>query len=583
MGVTAARQYSDSSTTAILVQGMYASGTSLLSCVISLLTQARPGEAADPDDDPFPHLIQGGAVAGLNRRVLQELGSSWSKPCLLFLRGKGAVESAPLIRQAIRERYLQSAVGILSSGATGIGPTVLEDPGICPLRDLWDAALRELGYSARIVHIFRNPLEVAASLKERHGLLQTTTLQLWVHYNLAALTAQGQQDPLVVPYADVVNPDSGLVSRLATYLNLPRPALSDQDMQAAWKRLIEPAIHETSIPDHVVGRSPLLPSLVKRLYALLTEWEAHNSERREVELTDLAASFEDQSLFAGNLVAVTLPEQPKPPAPFVSAGAGDTRKLLIHYHLFKNAGTSVDAILRRNFGDRWINTEFPPRSQVDHQEAIRLFLRDNPHLAAMSSHTLMLPVPRIDGIEIFPIVFVRHPLDRLKSAYEFERKQDAMTVGTQIAKELDFAGYIRARLAIAGDRACRDFQVFRLAMAVPATEGSEQDRALAAVDRLPFVGLVEAFTASAELLQQLVRPMFPEFQSFDVRANVTPARRDNLAERLDDIREELDEACFAMVMSANEADMALYERVTALYEVAAVGSTSHPRPCRTSV
>ena len=71
MGVTAARQYSDSSTTAILVQGMYASGTSLLSCVISLLTQARPGEAADPDDDPFPHLIQGGAVAGLNRRVLR--------------------------------------------------------------------------------------------------------------------------------------------------------------------------------------------------------------------------------------------------------------------------------------------------------------------------------------------------------------------------------------------------------------------------------------------------------------------------------------------------------------------------------
>jgi len=565
MGVIAAPQYSDSSTTAVLVQGMHASGTSLLSCVISLLTQARPGNAADADDDPFPHLIQSGAIAGLNRRVLQELGASWSKPCLLFLRGKGAVESAPLIREAIRERYLHSAVGILRSGATDIRPTMVEDPGICPLRDLWDAALRELGYSARVVHIFRNPLEVAALLKERHGLLQSAALQLWVHHNLAGLTAPGQHDPLVVPYAEVVNPESGLDSRLATYLNVPAPALSEQDLQTEWKRLIEPVIHGTSIPDHVIGRSPLVPSLVKRLYILLTEWEAHNSEQRKAALTDLAASFEDQSLFAGNVVAVTLPEQPKPSAKFGSAGADARRKVLIHYHLFKNAGTSVDAILRRNFGDRWINTEFPPRSQVDHQEAIRSFLRDNPHLAAMSSHTLMLPVPRIEGIEIFPILFVRHPLDRLKSAYEFERKQDAMTVGTQLAKGNDFAGYIRARLAIPGDRACRDFQVCRLAMAVPATEGSERDRALAAVERLPFVGLVEAFAASAELLQQLVQPMFPEFRSFDVRANVTAARRDNLAERLDDIREELGETCFDMVMAANEADMALYERVQAIF------------------
>ncbi len=50
-----------------------------------------------------------------------------------------------------------------------------------------------------------------------------------------------------------------------------------------------------------------------------------------------------------------------------------------------------------------------------------------------------------------------------------------------------------------------------------------------------------------------------------MRANVTPARRDNLAERLDDIREELGEECFAMVMVANEADIVLYERVRETY------------------
>jgi len=32
-------------------------------------------------------------------------------------------------------------------------------------------------------------------------------------------------------------------------------------------------------------------------------------------------------------------------------GARSRRGVIIHYHLFKNAGTSVDAILRRNFGE----------------------------------------------------------------------------------------------------------------------------------------------------------------------------------------------------------------------------------------
>ncbi len=111
---------------------------------------------------------------------------------------------------------------------------------------------------------------------------------------------------------------------------------------------------------------------------------------------------QDQSLFAGNLLQVTLPAAEQAAAPAIASGTGETRKVLVHYHLFKNAGTSVDAILRRNFGARWINTEFPPPGQANHQEAIRRLILDNPTLAAVSSHTLMPPAPEIDGVEIFP-------------------------------------------------------------------------------------------------------------------------------------------------------------------------------------
>jgi hypothetical protein len=30
------------------------------------------------------------------------------------------------------------------------------------------------------------------------------------------------------------------------------------------------------------------------------------------------------------------------------------RKVVIHYHLFKNAGTSVDRMLKEIYGERWV-------------------------------------------------------------------------------------------------------------------------------------------------------------------------------------------------------------------------------------
>jgi hypothetical protein len=484
---------------------------------------------------------------------------------VLFLRGKGVTESAPVIADAIRQRYLRAAVGILRSG-TADGPLILEDPGLCLLRDLWQAALQELGLSVRALHIFRNPLEVAASLKESQGLPHSRTLQLWVHYNLAALNLRsGEEHPLVQCYGELMDPTSQLMARLASALDLPLP--NGEGLQTAWQVLVKEGLRDAAVPDRVVERSPLVPSLVKRLHKLLATWESHDREGRASTLRDLACAFEDQSLFAGNFVAVQPPEPANLGAPLVSAATG-RRGLLIHYHLFKNAGTSVDAILAKNFGDAWLSTEFPPRKAADHHKAVRTFISDNAHLAAISSHSLLFPVPEIEGIDICPILFIRHPLDRMKSAYEFERRQDATALGAHHVKNLSFAEYIRVRLSTPGDRSCRNFQVSRLAMALPAGGGSEQDRALAALDRLPFVGLVEAFRASAERLQRLVQAMVPPFRSFEVRANANLTRRGNLEERLAQIQDELGEEGFALVMEANRGDLALHGRVRAIYGLA---------------
>jgi hypothetical protein len=55
------------------------------------------------------------------------------------------------------------------------------------LLPLWTQALAALGYASRLVFIYRNPLEVAASIHRRNQIPARIGLQLWLYYNLRCL------------------------------------------------------------------------------------------------------------------------------------------------------------------------------------------------------------------------------------------------------------------------------------------------------------------------------------------------------------------------------------------------------------
>ena len=174
------------------------------------------------------------------------------------------------------------------------------------------------------------------------------------------------------------------------------------------------------------------------------------------------------------------------------------RTVILHYHLFKNAGTSVDAILKRNFGDRWVTREFPVNGG-NNTALVEDWIRETPEAVAYSSHTMMGPIPRVEGVRVISFMLLRDPIERIKSAYRFERRQDADTWGARLAKEHDFEGYVRARLARPGDRQCRNFQTYRLASLAPG-KGTELERAKRALKMLTVVGRVEAFDQAMQRL-----------------------------------------------------------------------------------
>jgi hypothetical protein len=243
------------------------------------------------------------------------------------------------------------------------------------------------------------------------------------------------------------------------------------------------------------------------------------------------------------------------------------RTVVVHYHFFKNAGTSVDATLRENFGNGWVARERPPMGRLL-SEAVGKIIEDDPEIVVLSSHTALMPPPDVPVCTIVPIVFVRHPLDRLRSIYEFERRQTEETLGATMAKRLDIAGYLGWRLERSqkADATAASFQTTRLAgFRVSPTE--RLSRALDRIDELPFVGLVEEFEASIEALQRLLVQYFPSVRLRPMWENASD-RRISLEERIGRLRASIPDDLYERLVISNADDLAVWERVMDRYQAA---------------
>lgn len=268
-----------------------------------------------------------------------------------------------------------------------------------------------------------------------------------------------------------------------------------------------------------------------------------------------------------------------------------TQKVIVaHYHLFKNAGTSVDAILAKNFGSNWSKIEFDRSDRQSNSQLVQNWLSNHQSISAFSSHTALFPLPTIANISLIPIVFLRHPIPRLWSVYQFERKhKKILNESIKLAQEHDFAGYLNYQLDQTHNRSCRNFQTYRFSWlnSQPNLTKSEEassfyksaspgvspgvyvgrgevsltelQQALHGLDSLPIVGIVEEFDLSMKHYQQAIAQYYPSFQVKSVHKNITSQPNLSLAEKLDLIRANLDRATYQRLLDSNCDDLELYQ------------------------
>lgn len=236
--------------------------------------------------------------------------------------------------------------------------------------------------------------------------------------------------------------------------------------------------------------------------------------------------------------------------------------VLIHYHIFKNAGSSVDSSLRHSFGDRWGSFEGSHAHAIQSSSQLDQFIASNPHLSAISSHLARPPAPA----GCLPIVFVRHPLLRAYSVYNFTRA-DSSQPYSDVAQDLSFPDYIAWALRKkTGSIVIRDYQVVHLSDASwrgnhildARAERSDLEQACQLLTDWGVVGVVEQFDLSAQVFQSIYGPQLPDlvfqprWENATIRAPFSPE------EQLVQLRHTLGETLYADFMEANKFDLALH-------------------------
>jgi hypothetical protein len=221
--------------------------------------------------------------------------------------------------------------------------------------------------------------------------------------------------------------------------------------------------------------------------------------------------------------------------------APPARHVIVHFHMFKNGGSTIEAILEREFRGRFATVHGSHASSSLDDDDIASFISAHPKVAALSSHHLRYPLPSIRRTVLFDCCFLRHPLDRLQSVYSYLRAEppelgaeDPILVLAQAMGPREFV----MRLIDESPHFVSNPQTLLIATAGEFTrplDEADLARAIDSLRRMAVPGLVNMFDESLVAAEHFLGPAFPSLRLHYLAQNVSRPVR-NLDRRLEELR-----------------------------------------------
>ena len=234
------------------------------------------------------------------------------------------------------------------------------------------------------------------------------------------------------------------------------------------------------------------------------------------------------------------------------------KPVCLHLHIFKNAGTTIDWVLQKNFSDNALSIDDNANpGRILPFDMVLDLLAANPNTQSVSSHQIRFPLPDIGDFNFIPIVFIRHPIDRAFSIYRFnKRRTDRETE----AKALSMAEYFRWALERKLFTTVKNFQVIFLAGKKNRSLATSEDLHLA-IERMKdcsILGIVEKMDESLTLAEEILHPFFGGIDLSYIKQNVSPSKRNDLLSSLESGKAELGESLYKELIRSNKLDFDLY-------------------------
>jgi hypothetical protein len=241
------------------------------------------------------------------------------------------------------------------------------------------------------------------------------------------------------------------------------------------------------------------------------------------------------------------------------------RLVILHYHIFKNAGSTIEDILDHSFGERFANVDTPAGEGLISNADLVRFFDARPGLRAFSSHQIRHPLPEAPGYLFFDICFLRDPIDRIRSIYTyFRQKPNPADPMSDLANRATLGDFI-AGMIQDFPLFVKNVQVNLLACGGDSDEPEPRDLDLATERMLAttFLGVVDCFDQSAAAGAHALRRAFPELDCARPAVNVSDGLRGTVASRTEKLRQACTPQVYEELLRLNSLDRELVDRARA--------------------
>jgi hypothetical protein len=238
------------------------------------------------------------------------------------------------------------------------------------------------------------------------------------------------------------------------------------------------------------------------------------------------------------------------------------RFVILHYHIFKNAGSTAEDILDHSFGERFGTLDTSLDAGLIQTVDLIRYLEERPAIRAFSSHQIRYPLPEAPGYLFFDICFLRDPLDRLRSFYDYFRQRPNPANPISNLANANAPGDFVAAMMAEQALFVRNNQVNLIACAGDSDEPGEADLDLATRRMMAasFLGVVDCYRESVTAGAEALRQAFPELDYARPPVNVSRGLEGTVAGRIDALRKACRPEVYEELLRLTALDRELVRR-----------------------